>query len=257
MITVEAQRFCRFQVDQRLTSANLWLSCLSCHERVVSARIHTFNRPHIPLHGVRSGQNEDLWRTDYAALEKCPDNRFVLCIFDSSGLNCFVFCFWAISLFFFCCFVGLFANEPYSWWANWGVRRGSWRYALYAQVEIAIPEICRAFGGLILWGSKLGGSIYFLFRRWCCNATQPTWVGLSDSRVIELPRRSDSEIKTDHEHLTLTMGLTVAVAGATGRVGRTIVEQIQHENKFPVIGLTRSVSFVQTHIPNRMHYLTV
>ncbi|CAI7575800.1 unnamed protein product [Penicillium pancosmium] len=36
------------------------------------------------------------------------------------------------------------------------------------------------------------------------------------------------------------MGLTVAVAGATGRVGRTIVEQIQDENKFSVIGLTRS-----------------
>ncbi|KAJ5216724.1 uncharacterized protein N7469_011589 [Penicillium citrinum] len=36
------------------------------------------------------------------------------------------------------------------------------------------------------------------------------------------------------------MTLTVAVAGATGRVGTTIVEQIQHENKFSVIALTRS-----------------
>lgn len=49
------------------------------------------------------------------------------------------------------------------------------------------------------------------------------------------------------------MGLTVAVAGATGRVGRTIVEQIQDENKFSVIGLTRSVSLVKTHILNRTH----
>lgn len=37
------------------------------------------------------------------------------------------------------------------------------------------------------------------------------------------------------------MALTVAVAGATGAVGRTIVEQIQHENKFSVIVLTRRV----------------
>jgi len=37
------------------------------------------------------------------------------------------------------------------------------------------------------------------------------------------------------------MTLTVAVAGATGRVGTTIVEQIQHENKFSAIALTRSV----------------
>lgn len=35
------------------------------------------------------------------------------------------------------------------------------------------------------------------------------------------------------------MALTVAVAGATGGVGRTLVEQIQHENKFSVIALTR------------------
>jgi aspartate-semialdehyde dehydrogenase len=37
------------------------------------------------------------------------------------------------------------------------------------------------------------------------------------------------------------MALTVAVAGATGGVGRTLVEQIQHENKFSVIALTRRV----------------
>lgn len=84
-------------------------------------------------------------------------------------------------------------------------------------------------------------------------------VGLSDSRVIELPRRSlIPEIETGHlYHLTLTMGSTVAVAGATGRVGRTIVEQIQHENKFSVIGLTRNVSLVKTHILNTKHCLTV
>ncbi|KAJ5459303.1 hypothetical protein N7530_011247 [Penicillium desertorum] len=35
------------------------------------------------------------------------------------------------------------------------------------------------------------------------------------------------------------MALTVAVAGATGAVGRTLVEQIQNENKFSVIALTR------------------
>ncbi|KAJ5110432.1 hypothetical protein N7532_000967 [Penicillium argentinense] len=35
------------------------------------------------------------------------------------------------------------------------------------------------------------------------------------------------------------MAPTVAVAGATGGVGKTLVEQIQHENKFPVIALTR------------------
>ncbi|CAI7614863.1 unnamed protein product [Penicillium discolor] len=35
------------------------------------------------------------------------------------------------------------------------------------------------------------------------------------------------------------MALTVAVAGATGAVGRTIVEQILNENKFSVVALTR------------------
>ncbi|KAJ5733505.1 hypothetical protein N7493_002291 [Penicillium malachiteum] len=35
------------------------------------------------------------------------------------------------------------------------------------------------------------------------------------------------------------MATTIAVAGATGGVGKTIVEQILNEGKFPVIGLTR------------------
>ncbi|KAJ5847158.1 hypothetical protein N7455_011115 [Penicillium solitum] len=35
------------------------------------------------------------------------------------------------------------------------------------------------------------------------------------------------------------MALTIAVAGATGAVGRTIVEQILNENKFSVVALTR------------------
>ncbi|KAJ5366617.1 hypothetical protein N7541_000558 [Penicillium brevicompactum] len=35
------------------------------------------------------------------------------------------------------------------------------------------------------------------------------------------------------------MALTVAVAGATGAVGRTLVEQILNENKFSVVALTR------------------
>jgi FlaA1/EpsC-like NDP-sugar epimerase len=34
---------------------------------------------------------------------------------------------------------------------------------------------------------------------------------------------------------------TVAVAGATGSVGKTLVEQILKEEKFSVIALTRSV----------------
>jgi uncharacterized protein YbjT (DUF2867 family) len=37
------------------------------------------------------------------------------------------------------------------------------------------------------------------------------------------------------------MVLTVAVAGATGAVGRTIVEQILNENKYSVMALTRRV----------------
>ncbi|OQD60795.1 hypothetical protein PENPOL_c020G07497 [Penicillium polonicum] len=51
------------------------------------------------------------------------------------------------------------------------------------------------------------------------------------------------------------MALTVAVAGATGAVGKTIVEQILNENKFSVVALTRrghiespvsNVQYVQT-----------
>jgi nucleoside-diphosphate-sugar epimerase len=38
------------------------------------------------------------------------------------------------------------------------------------------------------------------------------------------------------------MVLTVAVAGATGAVGRTIVEQILNEKIYSVIALTRRVS---------------
>ncbi|KAJ5531785.1 hypothetical protein N7527_005178 [Penicillium freii] len=51
------------------------------------------------------------------------------------------------------------------------------------------------------------------------------------------------------------MALTVAVAGATGAVGKTIVEQILNENQFSVVALTRrghvespvsNVQYVQT-----------
>lgn len=106
-------------------------------------------------------------------------------------------------------------------------------------------------GGLILWSSRLGGSIYFRIRGDVVMHKTAHLGALSDSRVIELPRRSlIPGIETGQvHHLTLTMGLVVAVAGATGRVGRTIVEQIRHENKFSVIGLTRSVSFVKDPHP--------
>lgn len=45
------------------------------------------------------------------------------------------------------------------------------------------------------------------------------------------------------------MALTVAVAGATGAVGKTIVEQILNENKFSVVALTRRVWFTKTKPP--------
>lgn len=46
------------------------------------------------------------------------------------------------------------------------------------------------------------------------------------------------------------MALTVAVAGATGAVGRTIVEQILNENKFSVVALTRRVCSSKANPPN-------
>ena len=49
------------------------------------------------------------------------------------------------------------------------------------------------------------------------------------------------------------MALTVAVAGATGAVGKTIVEQILKENKYSVVGLTRTVSEPHPLVSQSIH----
>ncbi|CAG7917053.1 unnamed protein product [Penicillium olsonii] len=51
------------------------------------------------------------------------------------------------------------------------------------------------------------------------------------------------------------MALTVAVAGATGAVGKTIVEQILKENKYSVVGLTRT-EHVESPIDNVQYVQT-
>lgn len=68
---------------------------------------------------------------------------------------------------------------------------------------------------------------------------------LSDSRVKAYdmtPHTINVDIKLVFiSVLYLAMVETVVVAGATGGVGKTIVEQIVKENKFRVVALTRRV----------------